>query len=302
MFATLGRRLAPIFLVAAATLAGAAEPIHVLVWDEQQPEQKQAYTNFLGNQIATCLRAFTNLSVKSVSITDPDRGLSPELYDTADVLIWWGHKRHTEVPNAEARRIVARVKEGKLALIALHSAHWSEPFVEAMRERTLQDIPSKFPIPTRVKPVAPPRFEVPGPGAMLTPNAETVWEEGHRVLRVNLPRCVFPAYRADGAPSHVLLQLPNHPIARGLPKRFDIPHTEMYSEPFHVPKPDAVIFEERWDKGERFRSACLWNLGKGKVFYFRPGHETYPVYLQAEPLRIVSNAVLWMGEQVRQGK
>ena len=87
--------------------------------------------------------------------------------------------------------------------------------------------------------------------------------------------------------------LPEHPIAAGLPAKWDVPQTEMYDEPFHVPAPDAVVFEERWDKGEHFRSGSAWTVGKGRVFYFRPGHETYPVYRQAEPLRVVTNAVRW---------
>ena len=60
--------------------------------------------------------------------------------------------------------------------------------------------------------------------------------------QVTLPGCIFPAYRGDGAPSHVSTLLPDHPIARGLPERWDIPQTEMYDEPFHVPTPDAVVF------------------------------------------------------------
>ena len=88
--------------------------------------------------------------------------------------------------------------------------------------------------------------------------------------------------------------LPQHPIAAGLPTQWDIPQTEMYGEPFHVPAPDEVVFEEKWDKGEHFRSGCVWQVGKGRVFYFRPGHETYPIYQQAEPLRVVENAVRWM--------
>ena len=61
--------------------------------------------------------------------------------------------------------------------------------------------------------------------------------------------------------------------------KWDIPQTEMYGEPFHVPTPDEVVFEEKWDEGEHFRS----------------GHETYPVYKQAEPLRVIENAVRWLG-------
>ena len=81
--------------------------------------------------------------------------------------------------------------------------------------------------------------------------------------------------------------MPKHPIAAGVSEHFDIPQTEMYGEPFHVPTPDEVIFEEKWDKGEHFRSGCVWRLGKGKVFYFRPGHETYRVYTQPMPLKII---------------
>ena len=71
----------------------------------------------------------------------------------------------------------------------------------------------------------------------------------------------------------------------------------MYGEPFHVPAPDEVVFEEKWDKGESFRSGSVWKVGKGRVFYFRPGHETYPIFKQAEPLRVVENAVRWMASQ-----
>jgi hypothetical protein len=85
-----------------------------------------------------------------------------------------------------------------------------------------------------------------------------------------------------------------HPIAKGLPAQWDIAQTEMYAEPFHVPKPDVVVFEENWDKGETFRSGCVWNIGKGAVFYFRPGHETYPIYQQKEPLQVLENAVRWL--------
>jgi trehalose utilization protein len=83
-----------------------------------------------------------------------------------------------------------------------------------------------------------------------------------------------------------------------VPKQWDIPQTEMYDEPFHVPAPDEVVFEEKWDKGERFRSGCVWKVGKGKVFYFRPGHETYPVFRQETPLRVIENACRWLGRSV----
>ena len=126
----------------------------------------------------------------------------------------------------------------------------------------------------------------------LTPRVEL--KDGVWVLYP--PICVFPSWRADAAPSHVTTLLPDHPIAKGLPLKWDVPQTEMYSEPFHVPKPDAVIFEEKWDKGEFFRSGCLWTVGKGQVFYFRPGHETYPVFKQPETVKVLENAVRFLGK------
>jgi trehalose utilization protein len=129
--------------------------------------------------------------------------------------------------------------------------------------------------------------------APLTPSLQ---HDGD-LWRLTLPQCVFPAYRADGAPSHVSTLLPQHPIAAGLPANWDIAQTEMYDEPFHVPPPDEVIFEEHWDKGEHFRSGCVWQVGKGRVFYFRPGHETFPVYKQANPLRVIDNAARWLASE-----
>ena len=59
-----------------------------------------------------------------------------------------------------------------------------------------------------------------------------------------------------------------------------------------------MVFEERWDKGEWFRSGPLWKVGKGGVFYFRPGHETFPVFQQAENLRVVENAARYLAAQL----
>ena len=77
-----------------------------------------------------------------------------------------------------------------------------------------------------------------------------------------------------------------------------LPDTEMYDEPFGVPEPDLVIFGETWKGGEFFRSGSLWKIGAGKVFYFRPGHETYAVFLEEYPLKIVENAAVWLGAEV----
>jgi len=280
----------------------AAAPVHALVWDEQQPAQKEAYPNFLGNAIADHLKSCEGILVRSVRLDDPDQGLSDEDLNWAHVLVWWGHVRHSEITPETARaKIIEPIKAGKLSLIALHSAHWSAPFVEAMNERTRLDARRRYPDPAKGLPVqfdfVPPagRF-APSGDSLITPAYYAVKQGGavHRV-RVDLPNCCFPDYRADGAPSTISVRQPEHPIAKDLPRMFRIQHTEMYNEPFHVPEPDAVIFNENWEKGESFRSGCLWNLGEGKVFYFRPGHETFSVYLQKEPLQVIENAVRWLG-------
>ena len=291
-------RLCSILIALCIALPSFAKPIRVVIWDEQQPAQKEAYTNFLGNQIAAHLKTLPEVSVKSVSLNDPQQGLADDVLDNCDVLIWWGHQKHAQISNEKAKQIVQRIKKGQLSLIALHSAHWAEPFVEAMRERARLDARKALPPGTSIEFITPPRLEAPKADSPATPRTEwTNSADGVKVARVTLPRCVFPAWRNDGAPSHVTTVKPQHPIAEGVPEKFDLPHTEMYSEPFHVPTPDEVIFEEKWDKGEHFRSGCVWKLGKGKVFYFRPGHETYPIYTQPIPLKIIANAVEWLGRK-----
>lgn len=86
---------------------------------------------------------------------------------------------------------------------------------------------------------------------------------------------------------------PSHPIARGLGEYFEIPHAEMYGERFDIPTPEKVIFLSWFEGGEVFRSGCTWQRGHGKIFYFRPGHETYPIYHHPDVLQVLTNAVRW---------
>jgi trehalose utilization protein len=284
-------------LLTPLVLLQAAEPIRVLVWDEQQPQQKEAYGDkFLGETIAAHLEMQSDLSVKTARLDDPDQGLSDATLDATDVLIFWCHRRVKDQNDARMEAVVKRVLDGKLSLIALHSAHWAKPFVRLMQERAKADALAQIPKTERTLAKweyvnEQPYYQGVKSDATLTPSLNRVGD----VWQLTLPRCVFPAYRADGAPGHLTTLLPQHPITKGLPLRWDIPQTEMYGEPFHVPAPDEVVFEERWDKGEHFRSGCVWKVGKGRVFYFRPGHESYPIFKQAEPLNVVENAVRWLG-------
>jgi len=86
---------------------------------------------------------------------------------------------------------------------------------------------------------------------------------------------------------------PNHPITQGLGEYFEIPRHEMYGERFDIPEPDELIFVSWFTGGNVFRSGCTWRRGHGKVFYFSPGHETYPVYHQKEIQQVITNAVRW---------
>lgn len=277
----------------------AADSVNVLVWDERQPRQAEAYDNFLGNEIAARLGALPGLTVVSVGQDDPGHGLGT--LDEQDVLVWWGHVRQGEVPDEIGQRVVERVRSGKLALIALHSAHWSVPFMEAMYSRTRDDAKRRFPNPdTKFEFVPPPGRMPPAYDSLVTPAYYAFVRRGKvSQVRVDLPNCVFPGVDAHGKPSMVTVTMPEHPIMAGLPRQFEVPQSEMYDEPFHVPEPDQVLFREDWRSGGWFRGGMLWKLGEGKVFYFRPGHETFPVFKDPNVSRILENAVRWLGGGVQ---
>lgn len=284
-------------LLAIVSPSAAAESIRVVVWDERQPAQKSAYGGFLGDTIAAHLAKQPGLTVKSVGLDDPEQGLSSEVLDHCDVLIWWGHQRHGEVTDAHVAAITDRLKAGQLSLVALHSAHWSKPFIAAMNARAIEDALKSVPESKRASIKV---TEVKYPGGLpkadgpLTPSHKIIkTADGTESLEVKLPGCIFPVVRNDGKPGHLKTLAPKHPVAAGIPAAFDVPQTEIYGGAFHVPKPDAVVFEEHWDTGDAFTSGCAWTVGKGKVFYFRPGHETYPIFKQEIPLKIVENAVRW---------
>jgi trehalose utilization protein len=278
-------------------MTAVAEPIRVVVWDERQEAQKQAYGGFLGDTLAAKLTEQPVFSVKSVGLNDPDQGLTDDTLDHCDVLIWWGHQKHAEVTDTHVAAIIQRLKEGRLSLIALHSAHWSKPFVAAMNERALQDALQTVPEAERAGlKIVQVKYKggLPDKNGPITPSFRRYkGDDGADTLEVKLPGCIFPVVNNEGKPSHIYTWLPRHPIAAGIPSSFDIPQTEVYGGPFHVPKPDAMIFEEKWDDGNSFTSGCAWKVGQGKVFYFRPGHETYPIVTQEYPLRIIENAIRW---------
>jgi trehalose utilization protein len=100
-------------------------------------------------------------------------------------------------------------------------------------------------------------------------------------------------WREAGERERIWVVAPGHPIAEGIGEYFEIPHEEMYGEFFDIPEPDALVFVSWFQGGEVFRSGCCFTRGQGRIFYFRPGHETHPTYYQPEVQRVISNAVRW---------
>ncbi|MCL4504616.1 MAG: ThuA domain-containing protein [Chloroflexi bacterium] len=86
---------------------------------------------------------------------------------------------------------------------------------------------------------------------------------------------------------------PGHPIAQGIEEYFELPHEEMYGEHFDIPAPDELVFVSWFEGGEVFRSGCCFTRGNGKIFYFRPGHETFPTYFNPMVRKVIANAARW---------
>jgi trehalose utilization protein len=108
--------------------------------------------------------------------------------------------------------------------------------------------------------------------------------------------CSWKDYQADGSSVKVIVKDSNHPIARRV-QDFELAQTERYTEPFKVPEPEAVVFDGLYKlpdgSTESSRQGLVWTIGKGRVFYFQPGHETYPHMLDKNVQQIMRNAVRW---------
>lgn len=100
-------------------------------------------------------------------------------------------------------------------------------------------------------------------------------------------------WREIGEKERLWVVSPGHPIVEGIGAYIELPHVEMYGEHLDVPAPDELIFISWFAGGEVFRSGMCFYRGMGKVFYFRPGHETLPIYHDENILRVIYNAVRW---------
>jgi trehalose utilization protein len=101
------------------------------------------------------------------------------------------------------------------------------------------------------------------------------------------------SWREAGERERVWVTNRNHPIAQGLGDHFEVENTEMYGEPFLVPEPLETVFISWYEGGEVFRSGLTFRRGAGNIFYFSPGHETYPIYHDSQVRQVLRNAVNW---------
>ncbi len=222
--------------------------IRVTVWNEFYHEKNDEkvssiYPNGIHKAIADFL-AGDDITVKTATLDEPDCGLTQEVLDNTDVLIWWGHCRHNDVPDAVVERVKAEVLKG-MGLICLHSAHHSKIFRSLMG------------------------------------------------TTCNL------SWREDGDVERIWTVNPAHPIAKGIGRYFELPQVETYAEPFGIPNPDEVVFMGWYEGGEVFRSGVTFHRENGKIFYFQPGHETFPIYHNPNVQTIIRNAVRWANPNYR---
>lgn len=218
------------------------KPIRVTIWNEYvhertNPEVATIYPNGIHKAIASGIQPYGFL-IRTATLEQPDHGLTEEVLNDTDVLIWWGHIAHDKVRDEVVERVYTKVLQG-MGLIVLHSGHFSKIFKKLMG---------------------------------TTCNLK--WREAAEKQRLWV---VDPA----------------HPITEGLGQYFELQHDETYGEFFDIPAPDELIFISWFEGGEVFRSGCTFYRRLGKIFYFQPGHETYPTYYNKEVLRVIANAVRW---------
>ncbi len=223
--------------------------INVTVWNEYWHEQtceevRKVYPEGIHNAVKEALDADGSFDVRCATLDMPEQGLTQEVLDSTDVLFWWGHCKHGEVPDDLVEKIRLRVLEG-MGLVCLHSAHFSKIFKR-----------------------------------MLGTECSLKWREWAEKERVWVIE-------------------PGHPIAAGLGQYFEIPHCEMYGEQFAIPTPDKVVFISWYEGGEVFRSGVTFERGLGRIFYFSPGHETFPIYYQKEVRQVLVNAAKWAAPRVQ---
>ena len=106
-------------------------------------------------------------------------------------------------------------------------------------------------------------------------------------------------WREVGEKERMWVVQPSHPIVEGIGEYIEIEEEEMYGEHFDIPAPDELVLVSWFEGGEVFRSGCVYYRGQGKIFYFRPGHETFPTYYHEDVQKVIKNAGIWARPSTR---
>ena len=217
-----------------------ADTPRVTVWNEYRheindDEVAKVYPDGIHGALAAALRD-GGLEVRTATLDEPEHGLTEEVLDATDVLLWWAHMAHDEVADEVVERVYQRVL-GDMGLVVLHSGHFSKIFRRLMGT-----------------------------------SCDLKWRHDDR--------------------ERLWVVAPGHQIAEGLGEYIEL-EEEMYGEPFDVPPPEELVFVSWFGGGEVFRSGCCYRRGRGRIFYFRPGHETNPSYHDPDVRRVITNAVRW---------
>jgi trehalose utilization protein len=213
--------------------------VKVTVWNENvhektDPVVREVYPEGIHGAIANFLKN-NGIEAKTATLDQPEHGLTEDVLNETDVLVWWGHQAHDQVDDRIVEKVKDRVLKG-MGLIVLHSGHFSKIFK-----------------------------------SLMGTSCDLKWREA-------------------GENERLWVLNPSHPIAEGISEFIELEHEEMYGEHFDIPEPDELVFLSWFRGGEVFRSGCVFNRGLGKVFYFRPGHETFPTYHQPDIQRVIVNA------------
>lgn len=225
--------------------------IRITIYNEYIHEQEyDDIRKVYPNGIHGCLKEFFDTvegfetNVATFDMTE--HGLSEQVLQNTDVLIFWSHARQDEFSEAVADRVCEHIRRG-MGFIGLHSAHYSKIMKKIL-------------------------------GTSMT----LKWRHGDREKLWCINR--------------------SHPIAYKVPEMIELPEEEMYGEYFDIPKPDDIVFMGWFAGGEVFRSGCTFTRGFGKIFYFQPGHEEYPIYYRDEIRQILENAVRFCNPQMRRSE
>jgi trehalose utilization protein len=176
----------------------------------------------------------------------PEHGLSKEVLNETDVLIWWSHIDNNLLSDAVANEVCKRVVRDGMGFVALHSACYSKP-----------------------------------------------WQ---RLLGIEYEAGEWGRFRTmpKGEKERLWVVTPGHAICEGIGDCIEIPQDEMYGEPMLMPDPDKLLFIAWWEGGDVCRSGTLFERGRGKIFGFTPGHETFPIYYQPEIRQVLRNAARFL--------